>query len=137
MTPVIPKKNVYVKPDDVISVPRAEMIYVVGEVEKSGGFTLSDDESITVLQAVSLAGGLKSLASRRTATILRFSPGATQRKEEALDLKRLLEGRGKDVQLHADDILFIPTNKGKAVALRTIEAVVSAGTGIAVWRSSR
>jgi polysaccharide export outer membrane protein len=132
-----PKENVYVKPDDVISVPRAEMIYVVGEVERSGGFTLSDDESMTVLQAVSLAGGLKSLASPRTATILRFSPGATQRKEEPLDLKRILDGHGKDVQMYADDILFIPTNKGKAVALRTIEAVVSAGTGIAVWRSSR
>lgn len=132
-----PRENVYVKPDDVISVPRAEMIYVVGEVERSGGFTLSDDESMTVLQAVSLAGGLKSLASPRTATILRYSPGAPKRKEESLDLKRILDGHGKDVPMYADDILFIPTNKGKAVALRTIEAVVSAGTGIAVWRSSR
>jgi polysaccharide export outer membrane protein len=132
-----PIENVYVRPDDVISVPRAEMIYVVGEVEKSGGFTLSDGESMTVLQAISLAGGLKSLASPQASTILRFSPGATQRKEEALDLKRILEGNGKDVKMYPDDILFIPTNKGKAVALRMIEAAINAGTGIAIWRASR
>jgi polysaccharide export outer membrane protein len=132
-----PEENINVKPDDVISIPRAEMIYVVGEVEKSGGYTLSDDESITVLQALSLAGGLRSMASPKTATILRHTPGATQRKEEPLDLKRILVGSGKDVQMYADDILFIPTNKSKAVALRTIEAMVNAGTGIAVFRSSR
>jgi polysaccharide biosynthesis/export protein len=132
-----PAENIYVAPNDVISVPKAEMIYVVGEVQRSGGFTLAEDESISVLQALSLAGGLKSTASPKTAMILRSVPGSAERKEQPLNLQRTMDGRGEDTPLHRDDILFIPTNKPKAVALRTIEAMVSAGTGIAIWRASR
>lgn len=132
-----PAENIYMAPNDVISVPKAEMIYVVGEVQRSGGFTLAEDESMSVLQALSLAGGLKSTASPKTAVILRSRPGSPQRQEEPLNLKRTLEGSGEDTPLHRDDILFVPTNKPKAVALRTIEAAVSAGTGIAIWRASR
>ncbi|MCU1232499.1 MAG: polysaccharide export protein [Candidatus Solibacter sp.] len=132
-----PAENIYVAPNDVISVPRAEMIYVVGEVQRSGGFTLAEDQSMSVLQAISLAGGLKNTASPKTAVILRSVPGSAQRQEEPLNLKRTLDGRGEDTPLHRDDILFVPTNKPKVVAIRTIEAVVSAGTGIAIWRASR
>jgi polysaccharide export outer membrane protein len=132
-----PVENIYVAPNDVISVPPAEMIYVVGEVLKSGGFTLGDSESISVLQAVSLAGGLKGSASPKAAVILRSRPGSPQRDEEPLNLKRTLEGRGEDTALHPGDILFVPVDKPKAVALRAIEAAISAGTGIAIWRSAQ
>ena len=129
-----PAENIYVAPNDVISVPPAEMIYVVGEVQRSGGFTLAETESISVLQALSLAGGLKSSASAKAAVILRSHPGSPVREHEPLNLKRTLEGRGEDTPLHPGDILFVPVNKPKAIALRTIEAAISAGTGIAIWR---
>jgi polysaccharide biosynthesis/export protein len=132
-----PAENIYVAPNDVISVPKAEMIYVVGEVQRSGGFTLAEDESMSVLQALSLAGGLKSTASPKAAVILRSVPGSPHRQEQPLNLKRTMEGEGEDIPLHRDDILFIPTNKPKVVALRMIEAAVTAGTGIAIWRASR
>ena len=58
-----PEENVFIKPHDVISVPRAEMVYVIGAVERSGGFVLNERESISVLQVLALAGGLARFAT--------------------------------------------------------------------------
>ena len=66
-----PEDNIVILAHDVISVPRAEMVYVIGEVEKSGGFVLEDRESVSVLQALSLAGGLTAVAGVEQARILR------------------------------------------------------------------
>lgn len=132
-----PSDNILVKPHDTISVPRAKMVYVIGEVPKSGGFPVTEQESFSVLQALSLAGGLERLAAPKNAKVLRFRPGAAERVEEAINLKRIMNGRDKDVPLRPEDILFVPSNKGKAIALRVIEAAVNTGSGVAVWRSAR
>jgi len=50
-----PEENIQIFPHDVISVPKAEMVYVIGEVHRSGGFVLGEHKSISVLQALSLA----------------------------------------------------------------------------------
>jgi polysaccharide biosynthesis/export protein len=129
-----PETNIQIMPDDVISVPRAEMIYVIGEVRKSGGFTLGERETISVLQALSLAEGLDHTAAPQNARILRLSPGAPKRTEIAVDLKKILAGKEADVSLDPDDILFVPDSKSKNVALRSLEAVVQIGTGVAIYR---
>jgi polysaccharide export outer membrane protein len=132
-----PTDNIFVKSHDVISVPKAALVYVIGEVERSGGFPLTEHESMSVLEAVSLAGGLKQMALARRAKILRFRSGASERREETVDLRRIMDGRDEDVALRPDDILYLATNKSKAVTMRTVEALVGAGTGIAVWRASK
>jgi polysaccharide export outer membrane protein len=129
-----PEQNILIQPYDVISVPKGEMVYVVGEVEKSGGFVLNERESISVLQSLSLAGGLRSNASPRNARILRANPSGGDRSEIAVDLKSLLEGRGSDQVLQPDDILFVPSSKAKPAALRAVEAAISLGTGVVIWR---
>ena len=58
-----PTVNILVLPDDVVSVPRAEMVYVVGEVSRTGGFILNERESMSLLEALSLAGGLNREAA--------------------------------------------------------------------------
>src|ERR1051325_9269037 len=52
-----PQENIDVLPSDIISVPKADMVYVIGAVKRSGGFVLSEKEEISVLQALSLAEG--------------------------------------------------------------------------------
>jgi len=129
-----PAENIQIMPDDVLSVPRAEMIYVIGDVRKSGGFTLGEREAISVLQALSLAEGLGQTAAPQNARILRLIPGAPKRNELAVDLKKILDGKGDDVALEPDDILFVPGSRTKNVALRSLEAVVQIGTGVAIYR---
>jgi polysaccharide biosynthesis/export protein len=129
-----PEENIQIFPHDVISVPKAEMVYVIGEVKRSGGFVLGEHQSISVLQALSLAEGLNGTADTRHARILRLKRDADQREEMPVDVKDVLSGKKPDVPLQGDDILFIPGSTGKKAALRTLEAAIQTGTGLAIWR---
>jgi polysaccharide biosynthesis/export protein len=129
-----PEENIQIFPHDVISVPKAEMVYVIGDVRRSGGFVLGEHQSMSVLQALSLAEGLNSTADSRHARILRLEHNADQRVEVAVDVKRILNGKGPDVPLQGDDILFVPGSTGKKAAVRALEAAVQTGTGLAIWR---
>ncbi len=129
-----PEENIQIFPHDVISVPKAEMVYVIGEVKRSGGFVLGEHQSISVLQVLSLAEGLNTTADARHARILRLNRDADKREEMAVDVKDVLNGKKADVALRGDDILFIPGSTGKKAALRGIEAAIQTGTGMAIWR---
>lgn len=129
-----PEQNILVKPNDVISVPRAETVYVIGEVQKTGGYVLNDTDDITVLQALSMAGGLSQMARPKEARILRKAPGAVARTEIPVDISKMLGGRSSDVRLQPDDILFVPNNIPKRAAVRAIEAAIQIGSGVAIFR---
>ncbi len=123
-----------VKPYDVITVPRARMVYVVGEVRKPGGFVLHETEHISVLQAVALAEGMNRTAGGKSARVIRKNETGEDRQEIAVNLNDVLSGKAKDVPLYPGDILFIPNSASKSAALRTVEAVVQMATGLVIWR---
>jgi polysaccharide biosynthesis/export protein len=129
-----PEDNILIKPHDVITVPRGQLVYVVGDVKKSGGFILAERADMSVLQALSLAEGLQPTADTRHAKILRSQLGQEQRIEIAVNIKKILNGTSKDVPLQAGDILFLPSSTAKKAGTRTLEAMVQVGTGIAIWR---
>lgn len=129
-----PAENIQIFPHDVISVPKAEMVYVIGDVKRSGGFVLGERQSISVLQALSLAEGLNGTADAKHAKIMRLNRDKDQREELPVDVKALLKGKKQDVSLQGDDILFIPGSTGKKAALRAVEAAIQTGTGLAIWR---
>jgi polysaccharide biosynthesis/export protein len=130
-----PEENIQIFPHDVISVPKAEMVYVIGEVRRSGGFVIGEHESISILQALSLAEGLNGTADARHARILRLDRSADRREEMAVDVKGILSGKRPDVPLQGNDILFVPGSTGKKAALRALEAAIQTGTGLAIWRT--
>jgi polysaccharide export outer membrane protein len=129
-----PEENIEIKPNDVISVPRADLIYVIGAVKKAGGFVLGENESLSALQVLSLAEGMDRTAAPQEAKIMRTVEGNSNRAEIPVNLKKILAGKGTDVPLKANDILFIPTSATKNAALRTLEAAVQIGTGLAIYR---
>jgi len=129
-----PNQNIDMRPNDVVSVPKAETIYVVGSVRRPGGFVLNEKESISVLQALSLAEGLDRTAAAKNAMILRAFPGNTQRSELPVNIQRILAGKSEDMQLQANDVLFIPNNTAKSVALRSVDALVQTGSGVIIYR---
>lgn len=128
-----PTENVLVQPRDVITVPKVQVVYVIGAVKKSGGFALGDAESMTVLQALALADGLEKLAAPHNARIMRMTPGGTARTEIPVDVKKIFQGKGNDVALGPEDILFIPNSGKKAAALRGAEAAIGIGTAVAIY----
>jgi len=110
------------------------MVYVVGQVSRAGGFVLHENETISALQALSLAGGLDRTASPKNARILRSAGNAASRTEIAINLNKILQGRSPDVPMQPNDILFVPASGSKKVAVRALEAAIQVGTGIAIWR---
>ena len=129
-----PEENVVILPQDVVSVPRAEMVYVIGQVPKSGGFVLRERETLSVLQALSLAGGMDHSASPQNARILRPAPGSASRTEIAVNLKRIMAGQAPDVPLQKEDILFVPTSTPKKALGRVADAAIQITTGLIVFR---
>jgi len=121
-------ENILIMPGDTISVPKADLVYAVGSVIKSGGFLLNEHETLSALQVVSLAEGLQRTADTGKAKILRVKDGSPDRIEIPVDLKSLLAGKGRDVQLHSGDILFIPNSAAKSAGFRTLDAIVGAAT---------
>jgi polysaccharide biosynthesis/export protein len=128
-----PADNIEVRPFDIISVPKSEVVYVVGSVHKPGGFPLGDNESLSALQVLSLAEGLDKNAAPNRARLLRTVQGQNRRIELAIDLKQMMNGKLPDSPLQKNDILFVPNSTSKTISNRTIEAVVQAATGIAIY----
>ena len=89
---------------------------------------MNEHDTLSVLQALSLAEGLDRTAAPQKAKILRLTAGATRRTEILLNLDRIFSGKAEDVPLRQDDILFVPDSKEKRVVLRTLEALASMGT---------
>ncbi|MEZ5353435.1 MAG: polysaccharide biosynthesis/export family protein [Bryobacteraceae bacterium] len=129
-----PAENIAILPHDVITIPRAEMVYVIGDVKRPGGHVLGQSESVSVLQALALAEGLERTASPQSAKILRASGAGEQRQEIAVDVRKILIGQSVDVPLKRDDILFIPGSAAKRASWRVLESVLQIGTGIAIYR---
>ena len=102
--------NPHVYPGDRVTVLPAGVIYVVGAVNRPGGFTLkSEYEEMTVLKALALADNAKSTAKQDKAMILRKNlqkPGG--REEIPVQLSRIMANRAPDLPLYANDILFVP-----------------------------
>jgi polysaccharide export outer membrane protein len=129
-----PEQNIPVLGHDVITVPRADLVYVIGDVGKAGGFPLQDAGGISVLQALALAGGAARTAALGSAKILRASQTVGKHTEIPLDLKKMLAGRQEDMTLNSGDILFVPNSLTRNASIRAIETAIQLGTGIAIFR---
>jgi len=122
--------NVEVLPGDTINVPRAPIIYVVGDVGRPSGF-LVDNGTLTVLQALALAGGTNHTAKMGSARIIRKTP--TGMTETKVQLKKMLEAKAPDITLQADDILFVPISGAKIAAARSAEAAMTMATAVGLY----
>jgi polysaccharide export outer membrane protein len=128
-----PANNIAIMPDDVISVTKADLVYCVGSVHRPGGFVMGQAESLSALQVLSLAEGLDRNAAPADAKILRAVPGSSVRTEVPLNLKKLMAGKGSDLPLKSDDILFVPNSAARSALVRTSEAAIQIATGVAIY----
>jgi polysaccharide export outer membrane protein len=128
--------NIAIYPGDRVTVPAAGLVYVVGAVNKPGGFTMkSSGNGITVLQALALAENTKGTALQNQTVILRPDPLSPDgHKQIRVELKKILDGKRPDPVLIADDILFVPDSSAKKAFKRGFEAVLQVTTGVAVYR---
>ena len=129
-----PRANVRVRANDEVFVARGPVLYVIGNVHKPGGFTISQGKQVYTLEALSLAEGFTLNAAPSNARILRRGPDTQKRQEIPVNLKKILAGKSEDVRLSPDDILFIPDNTSRRAATKVLETALSTIWGVVIWR---
>jgi polysaccharide biosynthesis/export protein len=120
-----PNENLLIRPHDVISVPKGEIVYVIGDVKKAGGFVLSDRKKTTVMEVLAMAEGMGQDANRKKAEILRLASEQEERSRIVVNLDKIFSGKETDIAMQAEDILVISTSMTKS-AMRKIAG--TAGT---------
>lgn len=125
--------NIPVKPFDTITVSKAGIVYVVGSVQRSGGFTLEDVDSLTALQALSLAQGCAGACNMHKDEIVHPLPGGG-RQVTYINLGKIMKGKAKDPILKANDMLIVPGSIMKGFGLSTIGMGLTTVSGLLIWR---
>jgi polysaccharide export outer membrane protein len=126
--------NIILQAGDIVTVPHAGIVYVLGAVGKPGGFILTNDRSqMTTLKMLALAGGLNHTAKSNHAVIIRRDRQGQQH-EQTVDLKKVVERKAEDVRLEASDILYVPDSTAKRALYQAGAAAIGVGTGVALYR---
>jgi len=117
-----PKSNPYLEAGDIVTLPEADQVYVVGNVFMP--LTISLKEPITLTRAIAMAGGLKQDTSKDKIRVLRQEPGTSIRKEIIVDLYAIEKKRSEDLALAPNDIIDVPTSAGKSFMRSLVQGVV-------------
>ncbi|MCU1340709.1 MAG: polysaccharide biosynthesis/export protein [Candidatus Acidoferrum typicum] len=123
--------DVRLQPGDKVFIPRASLVYVLGDVGRPGGFLMQNAGRMTVLQALALAGGQTRTASMdHTRLIHKTDSGYT---DTQVSLKKIMNGHEPDTELQAEDILYIPNSVAKSLIYRTAPSIFQSASSAAIY----
>ena len=125
--------DVRLYPGDKVVVPRAGLVYVLGDVGRPGGFVMENDGKLTLLEALAMAGGSNRTASLSHARLIRKT--ATGYTEVPIFLKKIIRGEDAAPQLQTEDILYIPNNVVKSLLTQQVPSALSTASGAAIYHS--
>ena len=117
-----PKANPYLEAGDIVTLPEADQVYVVGNVVMP--LTIPLREPITVTQAIAMAGGTRQDTKKDKVRIVRQEPGAQTKKEMLVDLSAIEKRQAEDIQLQPNDIVDVPTSAGRSL----LRGLIGGGT---------
>jgi polysaccharide export outer membrane protein len=122
-------------PGDRVMVQKASIVYVVGAVNRPGGYVLNDQEPMTLISAMAVSLGYTHLAKTSKAEIMRKNPRVPGGRELIqVDLKKVLSLHEPDRRLIASDILFVPESGAKRTLDTVTSGLINAGTYASVYR---
>jgi polysaccharide biosynthesis/export protein len=126
--------NPEILPGDRITVGQTGLVYVLGDVNRPGGFLLDRRSTLSVVQAVALAEGTKDSAGLARALLIRTEQGTRQ--ETPINLKMILKSKSPDLLLSAGDIVYIPGSLTRGMGRTSLEVVMSS-VGLAAVYATR
>ena len=128
------RNNIPLQAGDVVTVPHAGIVYVLGAVTRPGGFVLSNDRTqLTTMKVLALAGGLTKIAKLDHAVIIRKDQQGKQTETE-VDLKKVMNRQAEDLQMRASDVLYVPESRTKEALLQAVQIAAAVGTAVAIYR---
>jgi polysaccharide export outer membrane protein len=125
--------NIELQPGDTVIIPKAGIVYVIGDVGHPGGFVIQTNGKITLLQAVALAAGINRTAAAGSTRLIRKTD-AGGFEESTVNLKRLLKGKSADIALRPEDIVYIPPSTSKSV-LEHAPSLAQSAAAAAVYQA--
>jgi len=126
-------KSVTVLPGDTVIVPKAEVVYILGDVNRPGGIAMVTNNSrLSVIQAISLAGGTPPNAVPSHTLLIRSNGDGTP-VEIPLQLSDMEKGKKPDLQLHADDIVYVPFSYMRNMAVGA-SALIGSTSSAAIYK---
>ncbi len=131
----VTQNNIRLQPGDIVTVPHAGIVYVLGAVNRPGGFVLSNDRTeMTTMKVLALAGGTTKIAKLDHAVIIRKDNQGKQTETE-VDLKKVLHQQTEDLPMRASDVLYIPDDRVKEVLIQALQISLAVATSVAIYRA--
>jgi polysaccharide biosynthesis/export protein len=124
---------VMVHDGDTIIVPRAGIVYVLGQVTRPGGFLMQEDGKLDAAQAISMAMGTTLIASTKHILIIRRKPDGTYVQFE-VSYSDIVHGKATPPQLQPQDIVYVPNSKIKTT-FADVQGVLTAATTATIYRT--
>jgi len=133
IVPILPQVQVF--PGDTITVPRAGIVYVLGDVNRIGAYVLDGRTPLTVEKAMILAGGSGRGANMSKAHLVRTLEGG-KKEDIVLSVDRIYKGKAPDVAMKDGDILYIPPNNAKLAAEQFLTSAIGIGSSVLTYRAA-
>jgi len=114
--------NPVVQPGDVISVPQADQVFVIGNVLRPTAIPIK--EPLTISKAIAIAGGTAPSTKRDKVRIIRQTPGSTTKQEIVVDLTAIEKNKAEDVALLANDVVNVPISGTKSILRSLLGTIV-------------
>jgi len=116
-----PKSNPYLEAGDIVTLPEADQVYVVGNVFMP--LTIPLKEPITLTRAIAMAGGLRQDTKKDKIRVLRQEPGTAIKKEIIIDLAAIEKKQSEDLALAPNDIIDVPASASKSFLRSLVQGV--------------
>ena len=123
--------SILVRPGDTLLVPRAGIVYVLGAVNRPGGYVMQEDGKLNVAEALALSGGTVLQAQTGGLRVIRRNPDGTVL-DFALSYDGIAKGNQTPLELQAQDIVYVPISKVKAI-LSDATSIISTATSAAIY----
>ena len=120
-----------VYPGDTVVVPRAAVVYVLGDVSKPGGYPINtNNSSMTVLQAIAVAGYANHTAAVGKSKLVRKTPTGVQ--EIDLPVGAMQKGKLPDIALLPDDVVYVPFSFMRNIVVNG-QGILASATSAAIY----
>jgi polysaccharide export outer membrane protein len=113
-----------VYPGDTILVPRAAFVYVMGDVNRPGGYPITTNDShLSVLQVITMAGSASKTSVQSRVRLIRTTDHGQV--ELPVRLDAIEKGKQADIELQPNDILYVPFSWMKNAAMSSSSIAAS------------
>jgi len=99
------ESNILLQHGDILAVGERDLFYIRGEVTRPGPYQF--ESGLTILRAISYAGGFTQFANRKQVDILRSGQNGVQKKL-TVNLKAIEDGKKEDLPLVPGDSVIVP-----------------------------